>query len=94
MGHICGREYSAYGIEWAHVPLGRAAECLGWAIVTISKMLSIVLYGPTDASTVDTRRPRMGPAFLVGGAADALEWATFVAENMLRMELNGPTSLL
>jgi hypothetical protein len=58
------------------------------------KMLSIVLYGPTDALTVDIRRSRMGLAFLVGGAADALEWATFVAENMLRMELNGPTSLL
>ena len=72
----------------------RAAECLGWAIVTILQMLSIVLYGPTDAPTMDIRCLRMGPAFLVGGAADALEWATFVAENMLRMELNGPTSLL
>ena len=94
MGHICCREYAAYGVEWAHVPLERAAECLGWAMVTISKMLSIVLYGPTDAPTMGIRCSRMGPAYLLGGAADPLEWATFVAENMLRMELNGPTSLL
>jgi hypothetical protein len=58
------------------------------------KMLSIVLYGPKDAPTMDIRCSRMGPAFLVRGTADALEWATFVAENMLHMELNGPTSLL
>jgi hypothetical protein len=94
MGRISCRKYAAYGIEWAHIPLVRAAECLGWANVTLFKMLSIVSYGPTDAPTMHDRHSRVGPAFLLGDVADALEWATFVAENMLRMELNGPTSLL
>jgi hypothetical protein len=64
MSHVNLREYAVYGIKWARITLERAAEHLGWAIVMILKMLSIVLYGPSDTPTMDTRCSQMGPAFL------------------------------